>query len=507
MKSPEAYRELFQRLREISFVGGAGALLSWDEETYLPEKGQAYRAEQKAFLSGWSHERFTASEVGRWIEICCDQPALLTDDQKVNVREWQKEYRRATTLTKEMVEEFEQARSETHHLWVESRKNSDFKKFAPGLKRLVDLSIRRAEAWGYEESPYDALLEEYEPGMRTRALTVLFKDLRERLSPLIPLAIEKSRLEAFAFPELEYPIAQQQELNRWVAEKIGFDFKAGRIDTTVHPFCSGIAPGDCRLTTRYAKDQFLTSLYGVMHEAGHGMYEQGLQDEGFSTPIGQALSLGIHESQSRFWENHIGRSRAFWEFLHPKVLDFFPQLKGITLDQLLGWVNRVEPSYIRVEADPATYDLHIVLRFEIEQKLFSGEISVEEVPAYWNESFEKMLGLKVEKEEQGALQDVHWSWGLFGYFPTYTLGNLNAAQIYQTMDREIGPLDQKIGVGDFQPILKWLQERIHHQGKRLHPTELMTQVTGRPVDAFAHIEYLTEKFGIKNSLRKRIVKR
>jgi carboxypeptidase Taq len=203
MKASEAYRELFQRLREISFIGGAGALLSWDEETYLPEKGQAYRAEQKAFLSGWSHERFTAPEVGRWIEICRDQAALLTDDQQVNVREWQKEYRRATALTKQMVEEFEQARSETHHLWVESRKNSDFKRFAPGLKRLVDLSIRRAEAWGYEESPYDALLEEYEPGMRAKSLIVLFKDLRERLGPLIPQAIEKSKSEFFPFPEFE----------------------------------------------------------------------------------------------------------------------------------------------------------------------------------------------------------------------------------------------------------------------------------------------------------------
>ena len=495
MKTTEAYRQLFQRLREISFVGGAGALLSWDEETYLPEKGQAYRAEQKAFLSGWSHERFVDPEVGRWLTICTEESSSLNGDQQVNVREWQKDYRRATALTKEMVEEFEQARSETHHLWVESRRLSDFKKFAPGLKKLVDLSIQRAEAWGYEESPYNALLEEYEPGMRVRQLIPLFKDLRERLAPLIPLAIEKSKLSAFKFPQFDYSIAHQQELNRWVAEKIGFDFKAGRIDTTVHPFCSGIAPGDCRLTTRYAQDQFLTSLYGVMHEAGHGMYEQGLKNEGFSTPIGQALSLGIHESQSRFWENHIGRSRSFWEFLYPKVIEVFPQLKGVTLDQLLCWVNRVEPSYIRVEADPVTYDLHIVLRFEIEQKLFSGEISVEEVPAYWNESFEKMIGLKVDKEEQGVLQDVHWSWGLFGYFPTYTLGNLTAAQLYQRMELEIGPLEQKIRVGEFQPILKWLQEKIHHQGKKLDSPELMKQVTGRPVDHLAHLDYLTRKFG------------
>ncbi len=495
MKSIEAYRQLFQRLREISYVGGAGALLSWDEETYLPEKGQAYRAEQKAFLSGWSHERFVDPEVGRWLTICSEEGSALSFDQQVNVREWQKDYHRATVLTKKMVEEFEQARSETHHLWVESRRLSDFKKFAPGLKRLVDLSLQRAEAWGYEESPYDALLEEYEPGIRVRELVALFKDLRERLAPLIPMAVEKSRAAGFKFPEFDYSLSDQQTLNRWVAEQIGFDFKAGRIDTTVHPFCSGIAPGDCRLTTRYAKDQFLTSLYGVMHEAGHGMYEQGLKDEGFSTPIGQALSLGIHESQSRFWENHIGRSRPFWEFLYPKVMELFPQLRGVTLDQLLRWVNRVEPSYIRVEADPVTYDLHIVLRFEIEQRLFSGEIAVEEVPTYWNESFEKMMGLKVEREDQGALQDVHWSWGLFGYFPTYTLGNLNAAQIYQTMEREIGPLDSKIRAGEFQSILKWLQEKIHHQGKRLHPTELIKQVTGKPVDALAHIDYLTRKFG------------
>ncbi len=494
MKTQDAYQKLIQRMREISYVGGACALLSWDEETYLPEKGRSYRAEQKAFLSGWSHERFVDPEVGKWLEICSDTPEGLDPDQCVNVREWRRDYKRSTVLTKEMVEEFEQARSETHHLWVDARKESNFKKFAPGLKRLLDLSKKRADAWGYEESPYDALLEEYEPGMRVSQLIPVFSDLRKALTPIIPIAVEKSRAAKVTLPEAEYTIAQQQKLNQMVAEAIGFDLKAGRIDTTVHPFCSGIASGDCRLTTRYVTDQFLTSLYGVMHEAGHGMYEQGLKDEGFSTPMGQALSLGIHESQSRFWENHIGRSRAFWEFLYPKVVEIFPHLKSVSLDQILASVNRVEPSFIRVEADPVTYDLHIILRFEVEQKLFSGEITVDEVPEYWNSTFEKLMGLKVPNEASGALQDVHWSWGLFGYFPTYTLGNLNAAQLYRAMEKDLGSLDAKMRKGEFAPILNWLQQKVHQQGKRLNPTELMKFATGSPTEARSHIEYLTKKF-------------
>jgi carboxypeptidase Taq len=490
----DAYQKLTQRMKELSYVGGACALLSWDEETYLPEKGRSYRAEQKAFLSGWSHERFVDPEVGKWLEICSEASDSLGSEQKVNVREWRRDYQRSTALTKEMVEEFEQARSETHHLWVEARKESDFSKFAPGLKRLLDLSKKRADAWGYEESPYDALLEEYEPGMRVRQLIPVFDDLKKELTPIIPMAVEKSLSLKTDFPVAEYPIELQQKLNAWVAEKIGFDLSAGRIDTTVHPFCSGIASGDCRLTTRYASDQFLTSLYGVMHEAGHGMYEQGLIDEGFSTPMGQALSLGIHESQSRFWENHVGRSRAFWEFLYPKVVETFPHLKGVSLDQMLARVNHVEPSYIRVEADPVTYDLHIILRFEVEQKLFSGAISIDEVPDYWNATFETLMGLKVKDEASGALQDVHWSWGLFGYFPTYTLGNLNAAQLYKAMEKDLGSLDAKMSHGNFAPILSWLQEKIHRQGKRLNPIELMQSATGAPTNAKSHIAYLTQKF-------------
>lgn len=494
MSGFEVYSELEREMKQISYVGGASALLSWDEETYLPEKGRSFRAEQKAFLSGWAHEKFVDPHVGERLQQCIDSLDQLTPSQQVNVREWMKDYRRATVIPKSLVETFEKTRSETHHLWVDARKNSDFKKFAPGLQKLIDLSRQRAEAWGYDSVLYDALLEENEPGGRVVDLKPLFEKLKENLTPLVPLACERSQKNKQQIPQARYSVEKQQQLNERVAKAIGFDMEAGRIDTTIHPFCSGVGAGDCRLTTRYAEDQFLTSLYGVLHEAGHGMYEQGLREEAYGTPLALAVSLGIHESQSRFWENHVGRSRAFWEWLYPHVLEIFPHLKNVSCDAFYNEVNQVKPSLIRVEADPVTYDFHIILRFEIEQKLFSGEISVTEITEYWNECFFKMTGIRVPNDAQGALQDVHWSWGLFGYFPTYTLGNLNAAQIWNAMNREIGPLESRLEKGDFLPLRDWLREKIHRKGRSLLPQALIQEATSKPTGPDAHLSYLKEKF-------------
>jgi carboxypeptidase Taq len=277
---------------------------------------------------------------------------------------------------------------------------------------------------------------------------------------------------------------------------MGFDFESGRIDTTTHPFCSGMGPSDCRLTTRYSEEDFTVSLYGIMHEAGHGLYDQGLLKEHYGTPLGSAVSLGIHESQSRLWENHVGRSEAFWRHWHPVACKHFPELSRFTPEQLTAAVNHVQPSFIRVEADQITYDLHIILRFEIELKLIERQLAVADVPAYWNEAFEKSFGLKVDNDAHGCLQDIHWSIGMMGYFPTYSLGNLNAAQLMRRALADAPALDAELARGEYGTLLKWLREKVHRHGMRHHPQDLMRLATGEGTSPAAHLASLRNKYGI-----------
>jgi carboxypeptidase Taq len=292
----------------------------------------------------------------------------------------------------------------------------------------------------------------------------------------------------------EYPVPAQQAFNRKIAEAMGFDFAAGRIDTTTHPFCATLGAGDCRLTTRYNEADFTQSLYGIMHEAGHGLYEQGLPSEDFGTPNGTFVSMAVHESQSRLWENHVGRSAAFWERWHPVACEHFPGLKTLSAAQITAAVNRVRRSFIRTEADQVTYDLHIILRFGIELNLVEGNLKAKDVPACWNEQFEKMLGLKVTKDSDGCLQDIHWSIGAIGYFPTYTLGNLNAAQLMRRAAADNGALADELARGNYAPLLSWLREKIHRQGSRHDPRELIRLATGEPTGIRDHVEYLRAKF-------------
>ncbi|MGH7972240.1 MAG: carboxypeptidase M32, partial [Limisphaerales bacterium] len=338
------------------------------------------------------------------------------------------------------------------------------------------------------------LLEEHEPGMRTAQVRSLFAELRPAIGEVMGKAVERSAAVPPDLIEGNYPVAAQQALNRKVAEAMGFDFAAGRIDTTTHPFCTTLGPGDCRLTTRYNERNFTQSLYGIMHEAGHGLYEQGLPAEYFGSPLCMAASLGIHESQSRLWENHVGRHPRFWEHWHPIACEHFPELKRLTPTQLAAAVNRVTPSFIRVEADQVTYDLHIILRFEVEVKLMEKQLAAGDVPAYWNENFQSMLGLKVERDADGCLQDIHWSLGELGYFPTYTLGNLNAAQIMERVLQDQPGLEGELSRGEYGNLLKWLRERVHRHGLRYHSQDLMQKATGEPTSGKHHLDYLRKKF-------------
>ena len=488
------YKTLLARAKEIALVDSAAALLNWDEETFMPRQALPFRAEQLAFFSGWSHRQFTASEVGDWIKACEDHGYAPDSDEAANTREWRRNYDRATKLPSELVEEFNRASTLARDAWTEARKRSEFAHFQPHLEKLLQLSRQMADKWGYDECRYDALLDGHERGARASQLKKLFAEFRPALVRVLGPAVENSRSISENFLEADYPIAAQQAFNREVAEAIGFNFNAGRIDTTTHPFCTGLGPGDTRLTTRYNERDFTESFYGVLHEAGHGLYDQGLKAEHHGTPLGSANSMGIHESQSRLWENHVGRSVAFWEHWHPRAGHHFPGLAKFSPEEIARAINRVSPSFIRVEADQVTYDLHIILRFELELKLIGGELKVSDLPGVWNEEFEKMLGLKVPDDARGCLQDIHWSLGAFGYFPTYTLGNLNAAQLMRRASQDLPKLNAELRSGSYQSLLRWLREKIHEPGQRYEPQELMRRATGETTQSNHHLDYLWKKF-------------
>ena len=499
MSSPDfaAYGHLHARTREIGLLNSTAALLSWDQQTFMPPKALDFRAEQLAYFNGKAHGLFTAPEVGDWLKACEDA-GLAADGPDVemgtNVRGWRRHYDRATRLPTALVEESERAKTHADAAWQKARESSDFALFAPHLENVFRLTRQMAELWGYEAAPYDALLEGYEPGAREADLAALFDTLRPAVSGLLGPATERSARIPADLLAGHYPEAAQQAFNAEVAAALGFDFEAGGIATTTHPFCSGVAPGDCRLTTRYDEANFLVSLYGVLHEAGHGMYEQGLPPGAHGTPAGTAVSLGIHESQSRLWENQVGRGREFWEHWLPRAAHHFPHLQARTPEEMFAAVNRVRPSFIRVEADQVTYDLHIILRFGLERRILQGELAIRDVPAAWNEEFERSFGLKVPDDAHGCLQDVHWSCGLIGYFPTYTLGNLNAAQLFRCAWQELPGLRGELAAGQYGGLLDWLRTKVHQQGERFTPGELIEHATGEPLQVGYYLEGLREKY-------------
>jgi len=473
--------------------------LTWDLETQIPPKAVAFRAEQLAYLGGAAHRKFSAKKVGQWIAECEQQGFPEDSYAAANLREWRRAYDRATKVPPTLVERMERVRTHAKEAWKTARELSQFRLFQPHLQKVLNLTRQFADYWGYQESVYDALLEGFETGTKMRELRTLFAELRPAIVSVLGPARERSAAVTDDYLHGHYPRAAQQAFNRKVAEGIGFDFAAGRVDTTTHPFCESLGPADCRLTTRYDERNFAQSLYGVLHEAGHGLYEQGLPAEHYGTPLGTAVSLGIHESQSRLWENHVGRSRAFWEHWHPVACEHFPELKRFTPAQIYAAVNRVAPSFIRVEADQVTYDLHIILRFELEVQLVEGQLKVADVPALWNEEYEKLFGLKVTKDSYGCLQDIHWSIGLLGYFPTYTLGNLNAAQLMHRVSAEQGTLVDELKRGEYGNLLKWLRERVHGAGSRHRPQELMKAATGEPTRSHYHLDYLRRRFATASS--------
>jgi carboxypeptidase Taq len=492
----KAYEELCRHARETALLAAAESALAWDERTMLPAEGTEYRAEQLTLLAGLLHSRRTDKQMGEWLAELADSPLAADPHSQAGttIRQLKRSYDRRVKLPQSLVEELARTASLGQHAWEQARAKDDFGTFAPLLAKTFELKRAEADALGYESTRYDALLDDYEPGERTSNVTRVLADLREALVPLVAEIAASSKRPDISILERRYPVAAQEAFARAGAEAIGFDFRRGRLDVTAHPFCTGLGPNDCRITTRYDEHFFNGAFFGVLHEAGHGIYDQGLPDKWYGLPPGEAVSLGIHESQSRLWENLVGRSKSFWQGMYPAAQQAFPEALGKTpLDAFYFAINDVRPSLIRVEADEATYNLHILIRFELEQSLLADELSVKELPTAWNDKYEKYLGIRPKSDADGVLQDVHWSAGLVGYFPTYSLGNLYASQFFSQAEKDLGALPPQFAKGEFAPLREWLTTNIHSHGQCFSAADLVQKITGKPLSHDPLMAHLREK--------------
>jgi carboxypeptidase Taq len=498
MHARAAYDELIRHVRQEALLDSCAALLAWDEETYLPPGGVEHRGRQLALLAGLCHQRATHPRLGDLLtEI--EQSELVRDPlapESVNVREVRRLYERSIRLPRSLVEELAHITSLAQQAWETARKRADFTHFQPWLERIIYLKRCEAESLGFDSVAYDALLEEYEPGARSADLIVLFDALRRELMPLVLALGEARRRPNVDILHRAFPIEDQHRFSQLAAAAIGFDFECGRLDTAVHPFFITVGPQDCRLCTRYKPHDFSSGFFATLHEAGHGLYEQGLSASERDTPMGEAVSLGVHESQARLWENLVGRSRSFWQGFFPLARRAFPAALGdVRLEEFHFAVNQVGPSFIRVEADEVTYNLHILIRFDLEHALLSGDLPAQDLPIAWNEASHRYLGITPHDDAEGCLQDGHWASGLFGYFPTYTLGNLIAAQLFQRAIEVVGDLSEPFARGDFTPLLDWLRQNVHRQACRYPMPRLVEQATGASLDYHPLIHSLARKYG------------
>jgi carboxypeptidase Taq len=495
MQPEAAYRHLIHQVREESLLASCSDLLAWDEETYMPSQGAAHRGEQMALLAGMLHDRAADSRRGELLAIIEDS-GLVADPESpeaANVREIRRAYDRATRLPRPLVQDLARVTTLAQHEWAFARRDADFPRFRPWLAKIIDLKRRAAEVLGYGETPYDALLDEYEPGAKCRDLAELFTALRRDLVPLVNAIADSPRKANVSILHRDYPLDRQRAFGEATASALRFDFHGGRLDRATHPFSIGI--GDCRITTRYNPSDFGDAFFTILHETGHGLYEQGLDLVHHGTPLGEPASLGLHESQARLWENTVGRSLAFWSHFFPLARAAFPAaLADVSLEAFHLAVNHVQPSLIRVRADEVTYNLHILIRFELEQALLRGDLQAADVPAAWSEAYRRTLGVTPANDAEGCLQDGHWSCGQIGYFPTYTLGNIFAAQLYAAACADVGDLDDAFLHGDFSGLLDWLRDKVHLHGSRYPAAGLIERVTGSAPHHWPLIASLRQKY-------------
>ncbi len=487
----DALTELRERLAEIADLNAAGGLLGWDQQTMMPERAAPQRAEQLGTLGKILHERFTDDAIGRLLDDAVAEPGS-TDEALVRVtrRDWEK----ARRVPSELAAELARAGALGHAAWVDARERSDFAAFLPSLRRNVELKLRYVECFEGFDDPYDVLLDDYEEGMTSAEVDALFAELRAGLVPLIAAIAERADAVDATPLHGDFPVEGQRELVGRVLRQLGWSADGWRLDEAAHPFATSFGPGDVRLTTRYDRSYVGMALYGGIHEFGHGLYESQVDPALARTPLGEGVSLGVHESQSRLWENIVGRGRPFAGWLHGQLRDVFPsQFAAVLAEDYFRAVNKVQPSLIRVEADEATYGLHIILRFELERAMIAGTVALEDLPEAWNARMKEYLGVSVPDDAQGVLQDVHWSGGDIGYFATYALGNLIGAQLWERARVDLPGLDASLAAGDGSSLREWLGSHVHRWGRTYPPRELVARVVGGPIAVQPFLDYLDAK--------------
>lgn len=487
-------RPLLHRIHDLN---AAAAVLEWDQETYMPAGGAEARANQTATLRKLAHEFFTSEQIGLLLEHLAEKTADLPPEsfEASLVRVTQHAYDKAVKLPAALVAEMTQATAHAKQAWKSARETDTFSTFAPHLQRLIDLNLQKAEAYGYADRAYDALLDQFEPGMTTADVERVFGDLRAQLVPIVHAIADATPLDDTPVRQA-FDVQKQWDFGVAVIKDFGFDFDRGRQDHSAHPFTTTFAIDDVRLTTRVDPQFFSPAFFGTLHEAGHGLYEQGIDPAFSRTPLAEGTSLGMHESQSRLWENLVGRSYGFWEHYYPTLQTTFPEaLSNVSLDSFYQSINTVRPSLIRVEADEVTYNLHIMLRFELENAMIAGTVAVDDLPDLWNAKMEEYLGIRPSKDAEGVLQDIHWSLGALGYFPTYALGNLMSVQLFNQARADLTDVDAQIASGSFGNLLTWLRQHVHQYGRSRSATNILQQATGQTLSAEPWLAYIREKFG------------
>ncbi len=490
---PSFYDRFKSRMTKITDINHAAAVLHWDKETYMPEKGALHRSQQLATLSAIAHNEFTDPNMGKLLGRLSTMKSLNAK-QKKNVAVTFKDYKRATKLSEAFVRRKSMAISNAYHAWMKARKAADYSIYMPALQEVIDIIREEVELVGYEEHPYDACLDLYEPGMTVKELDQFFSGVKNDLTPLIQ-EINKANPVNDKFLRKKYPRDKQWQFGIEVLKNMGYDLSAGRQDISEHPFTINFSPGDVRVTTRIDERDFSNMTWSCIHEGGHALYEQGLPMEEYGLATGSAISLAIHESQSRLWENNVGRSLEYWTYLFPRLKKVFPQqLKKVDVNQFYKAINGISPNLIRTEADELHYHLHVLVRYEIEKAILENKVNADGLKELWNSKYQEYLGLHADNDNQGILQDIHWSHGSFGYFPTYSLGSFYAAQFFAAAQKDIKKLNKKLKKGNTQPLLQWLRDNIHQYGRTYEADELCEKITGEKLNTRYFIDYATEKF-------------
>lgn len=491
----QSYKEIAQKAADLN---NASAVLGWDQEVYMPEKGFDIRGRQLATLASLAHEMVTSESYGELLKELMTR-VDLTDDEKSNVQLSYEDYDKNSKLTASFVEELTQQTSRSYNAWIQARKENKYSIYAPELDKMIMLKKQQADMYGYEVHPYDALMDEYEKGATVALLDPIFEDVKKQLPELLS-KIKQAQQVDDSFFNRHYAKQPQWDFSIDVLKKMGYDFAAGRQDISEHPFTTSFAPTDVRVTTRVDENNYASLLWSTIHEGGHALYEQGLPEAEYGLPLGAAASLAVHESQSRLWENCVGRGLPFWKYFYPKLQEYFPvSLNGVSVDAFYNGMNKVEASLIRTEADEVTYHFHVLIRYEMEKALMKGELYAEDLAETWNAMYRKYLGVNAKDYKSGILQDVHWSHGSFGYFPTYSLGSFYAAQYYAQAEKDMPALNTEIEQGEFHNLLAWLRKNIHQYGRKYTSEELCKRITGKGLDFSVFMDYATRKYaGIYN---------